>query len=278
MKVILRSVWSVVALLSVGSVVFPQFGLPWIFGVLVGGALLWRFTGRGGLMSWLGVVDDLLFRGERLILVASLLVMSGVVCLGVVWRTAHGLDEESASGFTVGFLALVMLGAFTARWPGASPLRRVTGGLVVFGLFGAGTRILLLVDGGFGWSQRLALVLLIWVGFVGGSMATRLGRHIAVDAVRRIVPAKLDLVFEVLAQLLTTSLCAFLAVVSSMYCRSNFDDWLSSDRLAFVFESIPIPYWAATVALPIGFTVMAFRFSTQLLVRVTVARAEEAAR
>lgn len=250
----------VVVLLSLGSVIYPTVGVPWILLLVLGGAARSRLLGRGGLRSWLKTLDDAVFRGERAVVALCLGVMAVVVFMDVVWRTARGVDPATGRALVAGLFVLVMLASFTARWPGASAVARAGVGVALFfGLLGA-VWLVARVENGFGWSQRLALVLVIWVGLLGGSMATRLGRHIAVDAARRIVPPRFSRGFEAVSGLVTVATCGFLAVVGGMYCRGNVEDWWMADRRAFLFESLPIPYWVATLAMPIGFGLMAVRF------------------
>jgi TRAP-type C4-dicarboxylate transport system permease small subunit len=256
----LRTALGLVLLLSLGAVVYPVVGVPWIVLLVAGGGLAYRASGRGGVRRWLVVLDETLFAGERWLVSACLLVMAGVVFLDVVWRSASGLDFATARNFAVGAFVLVFAGALTARAPSASLGARLGAGLGVYALLVGLTWLITQAENGFGWSQRLALVLVVWVGLIGGSMATRVGRHIAVDAVKRVVPDALRRGFEIAAGSVTVLTCGFLALVGGMYCRGNVDDWLMADMRAFVFESLPIPYWGATLAMPIGFGLMAARF------------------
>lgn len=261
-----RPVLGTALVASLCSVVFPVWGAAWLLVLLLVGSLLWRASGRGGPGGYLAAVDDLIFSGEQLIVTVSLLVMAFVVFLDVVWRTASGMDAGAARWAAGALFVLVMLGAWTARAPGVGFIARTGVGLGVFAAVGASGWAVAQTDNGFGWSQRLALVLVVWVGLLGGSMATRQNRHITVDAVRRVVPPRFARGFEILSGTVTVVTCVFLAVIGGLYCRGNIDDWLEAERLAFKFESIPIPYWGATLAMPVGFGLMAARFLGRLIV------------
>lgn len=260
MNVSMRPLLGLVLLLSFGAIIYPAVGLPWLGALLVGGGLAWRATGRGGLRSWLSALDDTVFAGERWLVASALLVMAVVVFLDVVWRTASGLDPALARSYALGLFVLVIVGALTARAPGLGIPARLGLGFLVYGLIVGLAWLVTQAENGFGWSQRLALVLVVWVGLIGGSMATRLGRHIAVDAVKRVVPPRWSRAFQIAEGAVTVATCVFLAVIGGMYARGNVDDWLMADRRAFLFESLPIPYWGATLAMPIGFGLMAARF------------------
>ena len=214
-------------------------------------------------MSWLLVarrLDDSIFRVERAIVAFSLMTMSLAVFIDVVWRTAHSLEGARAVGFALVIFALTMIGAFTARIPGATPVKRALYGLGVYVFMVIACVAIYSAPNGFGWSQTLALVLLLWVGMIGTSMATKEGRHIAVDAVKRVLPDRLKRPFEIAAAAVTIALCTFLTILGARYCYENWVDWVASDYRSFVFEVLPIPYWAATLPIPIGFGLTALRF------------------
>ena len=67
------------------------------------------------------------------------------------------------------------------------------------------------------WSVELASVLLMYVGFFGASMATREGRHIQVDAVRKkLSPTQLPL-YNAVCGVVTLLFCTLLLVLSVQY-------------------------------------------------------------
>jgi TRAP-type C4-dicarboxylate transport system permease small subunit len=245
--------------LSLSLVMFEWIGAAWI-GLLLGGTLAYGRSAKVSAGEAFRRLDDTIFAGEKVIVSVAFLVMSFAVFLDVVWRNAHGFDARTAVGFGAGAAALCFAGAFTARWPSATPAKRAAAGLAATAVFAIGTLAIYAAPNGFGWSQKLALSLLLWVGLLGSSMATKEGRHIAVDAVRRVLPQTLVRPFEIAASLVTTLLCGVLAVLAVQYCRANLADWIESEGTSSVFESLPIPYWAATVSIPIGFGLMAARF------------------
>lgn len=254
-----RSVLGALLLFSFGLIIFEWIGAAWL-ALVVGGTAVYGAASKRGPREAFSRLDDLIFHGERLIVALSLLVMAFAVFLDVVWRTAHSVDTRSAWTFSLGILALCLVGGFTARWENGTTLKRAGAGLGAFAVMAAACGLIYSAPNGFGWSQRLALVLILWVSLLGGSMATKEGRHIAVDAVKRVVPDKLKRGFEVTAGLVTVGLSTILAILGVMYVRGNWEDWVISDYRSFVFESLPIPYWAATVPIPIGFGLMAARF------------------
>jgi len=260
-EAVIRSVLGTLLVLSFGSVIFETIGAVWIASLIILGSIIFILMGKGPPGRYLRRLDDLIYEGERIIVCASLIVMSIAVFCDVVWSTAHAGDPRTAKGLLTGVFVLCIGGGLTSRTPQLdSFVKRLAAGAAAFGLLmliGAG---IVSFPGGFGWSQRLSLALMLWVGLLGASMATKQGRHIAVDAVRRIVPEPLVRRFEVGAGLLTVGVTGALTLLAIGYLRANWIEWVDSEMTAGIFESIPIPYWAATLAIPIGFGVMTARF------------------
>ena len=73
-------------------------------------------------------------------------------------------------------------------WASGRPrekMERAIAGSVAYAVLAVLCVVIEAAPNGFGWSQTLAMVLLLWVSLLGSSMATREGRHIAVDAVKK---------------------------------------------------------------------------------------------
>lgn len=245
---------------SVGLLAFPTVGVPLLAVGLVGGALVFRAKTGQGPGAFLARLDDLVHEGEKLIVSASLVVMTVTVFMDVVWRTAHSASQGTVFAFVAVFFVLSLIGGFTRRVQGVSPAKRAVTGLLAFAAIMGIIAVIYLAPNGFGWSQRLALVLIMWVGLLGASMAAKAGRHITVDAVRRVVPEGLKRAHEVAAGLVTVALSVLLTVLSVGYVRANWQDWAESQHTAGIFESLPIPYWTATMPILIGFALTGARF------------------
>lgn len=263
---LVRAIFGVLLVLSLGLVIFPTLGWIYLVVLLVGGSLGHVLLGLGTPSKYIGRLDDLLYEGERAIVSASLIVMSAVVFIDVVWRTARSVAGTTTGWVFLGVIfVLCVLGGLTARLEGASVAKRIGLGLAAFVVLVVLGTLIYIAPNGFGWSQRLALVLILWVGLLGGSMAAKEGRHITVDAVRRVVPDKLQRLFEISSGLITVGLAFVLTILGIEYVRANWVDWVDSQYAASVFESLPIPYWASTLPIPVGFGLMAVRFVAVIL-------------
>lgn len=254
----MRTLRGVAVVLSLGLLVFPSVGLPWLALLVFGGASLARRRGRS-VRAYLRELDDVAAAGESALVAVALAAMTIVVFLDVVWRTSHSVSGATAWVFAAALLAFCLLGALTARWPGAGVGKRLLTGAGTFVIACIGIRWIHAAPHGFGWSQRVALVLLLWVGLLGASLASKWGRHIQVDAVRRVVPPRWRRTFEILAELVTLTLLALLTWLAREYVLGNWSDWARSDGRSAVFESVPIPYWAASFPIVIGFALMLAR-------------------
>lgn len=248
---------------ALGTVAFPPIGLCFIALILVVSLALGARSGSLG--RGLAELDQLIYEGERAVVSVSLLVMSGAVFLDVVWRTTHSLELEGRLILGSVTFVLSIIGGLTAHWPGSTLGKRLAAGVVAFIGLGIAALLIHSAPNGFGWSQRLALVLLLWVGMLGSSMASFEGRHIVVEAMKRVVPVRFSRTFEGTSAALTSLASLFIAVLGARYARSNFDDWSSSGGTAGVFESLPIPYFLATVPIPIAFLLMFVRFGRAAL-------------
>lgn len=110
-------------------------------------------------------------------------------------------------------------------------------------------------DTGIPWAEELARYLMVWAGFLGGSLATRERRHIVVDIIPKIMregstPQILLIKFT---YLITAGFCFFL-----FYIGYNF---LSSQiTIGRVSQSMHIPIWIVQLVIPLSAFFMGLRF------------------
>lgn len=67
------------------------------------------------------------------------------------------------------------------------------------------------------WVSKFSLVLLMYVGFLGASMATRDKRHLGIEAVRKLVPRRFLHIYNALGNGFTALFTAFLFVLAFRY-------------------------------------------------------------
>lgn len=126
----------------------------------------------------------------------------------------------------------------------------------------AGMQIILrnLFDTGFGWSDPLLRIMVLWVGLVGAMAATRERRHITVDILSRFLPARGKRASGAVADIASTVVCGLLAWHSAHFVLEEYQSGTEA------FASIPA--WACEVIMPIGFAVMALRFFLSMIERI----------
>ena len=227
-------------------------------------------------------LDRGVYRIETGVVVGSTAIMTAVVFLAVVWRIfatpkgkmyqlyAYLLGESSSlvepladgSALLV-WTILVVLAVRTSRktWDWG----RVIAVGSALGLVSVGASLLFvyLLPQGLVFSQRLALALFMWVVLLGSSMAAHTRRHIFLQAAQKLIPEPQLRAHAAIGLFIAAIFTLFLTYVGGVYALANFQVWWSTDFEAGIFESIPIPYWCVTVAIPVGFGLTAIRFLGQ---------------
>ena len=113
---------------------------------------------------------------------------------------------------------------------------------------------------GVGFSSPVALILTLWLGFVGASMATKDGRHLKVEAVQRALPEKVKRVAALISGLLTAAFCLFLAKLALTYIDDQYQTFVESEELGGMHDGVDIPRYQTFKIVPFAYGVMAVRF------------------
>ena len=210
-------------------------------------------------------LSDRVFRLEQRFVALALAVMGVVVFFDVVHRVAS--RELTPAWKLVWFVGGVVLvsGGLQLRGEGRGILTwaRAAGVVVVCW---AGLRLFLFaIPNGLVWSQTLDLVLMLWVGVIGASMATREHRHLALDLGSKVWPKRLLPRVQGLGNLVTAGFCLALALLACVSLRDHFRDYADTEGAGGVFPALAIPKWIAFAGVPIGFFLMTARFFAQAL-------------
>ena len=128
-----------------------------------------------------------------------------------------------------------------------------------------------LVPNGLVWSQTLALALTLWLGTMGASLAAHSRRHLALDIGSKLWPASMAPKIAAIGHLCTAAFCLgliFLAgrsifgfELSGTHVPGHLDIWRDSDGAGGTLSGTGIPKWLASLAIPYGMAVIAFRFT-----------------
>lgn len=247
-------------------------------------------------------LDNAVYRAERMLVVASLLIMALVVFLDVVHRGFAGEASKFAE-LSIGIAGLFgMLPAkddptyaaeaatMTTTMAAASPYMQfvIYTALGYFGIrsvkrtepvpaptaamysvagvlasYGAVRLLIWAMPNGLIWSQPMALVLTLWVGFIGASMCTYEAKHLKVEAVQRSIPDKFKPLVGFLSGAMTTVVCLLLFWVSLRYVIFSYDGYVETQGRGGLIEGWGIPKYQGYAALPIAFMFMSLRFASR---------------
>ncbi len=108
-------------------------------------------------------------------------------------------------------------------------------------------------DSGLSWAHELTTVFFAFMIFVGMSYGVRVGAHIGVDALVRLMRGGPRRVISVLAVVLSLVYVGFVLTGSIQYVSKMHD-------VGIEFDDMPIERWQVLIVMPIGYALMGFRF------------------
>jgi TRAP-type C4-dicarboxylate transport system permease small subunit len=108
-------------------------------------------------------------------------------------------------------------------------------------------------ESGVDWSDPLLRVLVLWLGLLGAMAATRDGSHIKIDLLSKLLPAAAARFLDPITNLVSASICAIVCYHASRFVMMEYEDGISA------FATVPA--WLCEIIIPIGFGLMALRFS-----------------
>ena len=109
-----------------------------------------------------------------------------------------------------------------------------------------------LFDEGILWGDILLRHLVLWVGFIGASLATRQQKHINIDLFTRFMPQTGKYVSRLVTNLFSVLISLVLTHASWKFVQ---DEQMMG---SVIFNDIPT--WYFQIIIPIGFLLMSFRF------------------
>lgn len=117
---------------------------------------------------------------------------------------------------------------------------------------------------GFLWADELMRLLVLWLAMVGSVAACRDNRHIRIDALSHVLPARAVVLVRVVVDLFAAAVCAVIAWHACRYLalEIEFEDAVLVDT----------PAWLAHVIVPLAFLLLAYRFLVLTGIHVLAAR------
>jgi len=105
---------------------------------------------------------------------------------------------------------------------------------------------------GLDWGDSLLRNLVLWVGFIGATLATKEGKHINIDIVSRWLPSLGKNIVTLIIHLFSFSICCLLTYAALKFIKNE----VQMENMTF----LNIPAWIPEMILPITFSLMTFRF------------------
>ena len=103
------------------------------------------------------------------------------------------------------------------------------------------------------WGDPLVRHLVLWSSFLGALIATRLDRHIRIDAVLRLLPRRPRLVAAALGDAIAAAVCLILTPLAARFVIDEHD--YGGDAF------LGLPRWTLQLVFPIVFGGMGLRFA-----------------
>jgi C4-dicarboxylate transporter, DctQ subunit len=116
----------------------------------------------------------------------------------------------------------------------------------------------------FVWALELTGVMFAWLIFVGMSYGVRVGAHIGVDALVRILPSRAARIAAIVAATLCIVYALIVTFGGFQYVRKMYE-------VGILMQDMPVQQWIPRAILPIGYALLAFRFA-QVLYRVVAGK------
>ncbi|MDX5362562.1 MAG: TRAP transporter small permease [Pseudazoarcus pumilus] len=123
-------------------------------------------------------------------------------------------------------------------------------------------------NAGFPWAEELVRYQIVWMVFLGASVAARQGIHIGVDILLKLSPPPLARLIDLLIHVVSITFCGFLVFYGAELI-------VQTRAFGQVSPAMQMPMWLVQLAIPVGAALMALRFA-QHFVRTLLGRKQEA--
>jgi C4-dicarboxylate transporter DctQ subunit len=105
---------------------------------------------------------------------------------------------------------------------------------------------------GISWGDPLVRYLVLWVGFIGASLATREDKHITIEVFAKWFSGNSAFYLRMLSELVSAVICGLLTVAGWTFVQNE----AQLGEVAF----LNIPSWTLQMVIPITFGLMSLRF------------------
>ena len=105
---------------------------------------------------------------------------------------------------------------------------------------------------GLNWADSLLRNLVLWIGFIGATLATKEGKHINIDVISRWLPSLGKNIVTLIIHLFSFCIGCLLTYAALKFIKNE----VQMERMTF----LNIPAWIPEMILPMTFGLMTFRF------------------
>lgn len=109
------------------------------------------------------------------------------------------------------------------------------------------------------WAPYFGLICLLWIGFIGASMATHTNQHLLLEMGEKLWPQKFLPVVRIVAAIVVGAFVLTIAYLASLSVVEHLHDWQSGPQAGLI-PSIDWPKWLVYSVIPYAFTMMGIRF------------------
>ena len=102
------------------------------------------------------------------------------------------------------------------------------------------------------WGDIFLRHLVLWIGFIGASLATKEGKHINIDVLSKLLTPTAKKIGQIIVSLFSSVICYFLMRAAITFIN------MEQEGGGILFSGVPI--WIAQIILAIGFGMMLLRF------------------
>lgn len=115
---------------------------------------------------------------------------------------------------------------------------------------------------GISWGDPLVRYLVLWVGFIGASLATREGKHITIEVFSRGLSGRGNHYLKAISTLISALVCSLLVFAAWTFVRNE------AQIGGTTFLGIPL--WIPQIIIPVTFAFMALRFLLRFFAELTM--------
>lgn len=120
------------------------------------------------------------------------------------------------------------------------------------------------MDSGIHWADVFNRLLVLWIGFLGATLAAEEDKHLSLELLTKFLPDRYKPVIDLFIRFFVIVVAALLTHYSYLF----FVDQITFESSDILFEGLPIPYF--TIVFPVGFGLLCFRYFVKLLENVYV--------